>query len=71
MGICLDGEGENRGFFHAGSNLGYFARFGASVSNGRGWIIMTNAQKNHFGPILQAIAQEFGWLPPDKGAWER
>jgi hypothetical protein len=67
MGICLDGEGENRGFFHAGSNLGYFARFGASVSNGRTWVIMTNAQKDCSDPIAKAIAQQFAWITPGKG----
>jgi CubicO group peptidase (beta-lactamase class C family) len=71
MGIFLDGEGETRGFFHAGSNRGYFARFGASVSNGRAWVIMTNAQKDSFSPILQAITQELGWIAPGKGAWEK
>lgn len=32
---------------------------------------MTNAQKDSFGPILQAIGKEFGWLRPGKGAWEK
>ncbi|MGE5296680.1 MAG: serine hydrolase domain-containing protein, partial [Solirubrobacterales bacterium] len=62
MGVLLDGEGDNRGFFHAGGNLGYVSRFGAGVSNGRGWVIMTNAEKDRFNPILKAIATEFGWL---------
>ena len=65
-GIFLDGAGENRGFFHAGENLGYFARFGASVSTGRAWVIMTNAQKDRFRPILEAVAEEFGWIDPGK-----
>ena len=68
IGVFLDGEGDNRGFFHAGSNFGYFASFGAGVSKARGWIIMTNAQKDRFGPILKAIAEEFGWLRPNNGA---
>jgi CubicO group peptidase (beta-lactamase class C family) len=29
MGVFLDGQGTNRGFFHAGETLGYFAHFGA------------------------------------------
>jgi len=61
MGIFLDGEGDQRGFFHAGENPGYFARFGASVSKRRGWVIMTNAQKDRFPPILKTVAEEFQW----------
>jgi CubicO group peptidase (beta-lactamase class C family) len=70
MGIFLDGEGDHRGFFHAGENLGYFAHFGAGVSNGHGWVIMTNAQKDRFDPIVKAVAQEFGWITPNKEAQE-
>lgn len=61
MGIRVDGEGANRGFYHAGENFGYFARFGAGVSNGRGWVIMVNAQKNKFNSIVQAIGKELDW----------
>jgi len=71
MGVFLDGEGENRGFSHAGENFGYFAHFGAGVSNDRAWIIMTNAQKGRFNPIVNTIAEEFGWLRPDKGIQEK
>lgn len=70
MGVFMDGDPNNRGFWHAGGNLGYVARFGAAVSNGRGWVIMTNAEKDRFFPIIKAIAEEFGWLRPGKGAWE-
>jgi hypothetical protein len=70
IGIFLDGEGENRGFFHAGENPGYFAHFGAGVSKDRAWIIMTNAQKDRFDPIVKAIAEEFRWLQADKGTGE-
>jgi CubicO group peptidase (beta-lactamase class C family) len=62
IGVFRDGEGGNRGFFHGGENLGYGARFGAGVSNGRGWVIMTNAQKDRFAPVLKAIGTEFRWL---------
>jgi CubicO group peptidase (beta-lactamase class C family) len=71
IGVFLDGEGDNRGFFHGGENLGYGARFGAGVSNGRGWVIMTNAQKDRFTPVLKAIVTEFGWLQPDNGTGEK
>jgi CubicO group peptidase (beta-lactamase class C family) len=71
MGILLDGEANNRGFFHAGGNLGYVSRFGAAVSNDRGWVIMTNAEKDRFNPIVKAIAEEFVWLRPGKGPWEK
>ena len=71
MGVFLDGDPNNRGFWHAGGNLGYVARFGAAVSNDRGWVIMTNAEKDRFTPIVKAIAEEFGWLRPGKGAWEK
>jgi CubicO group peptidase (beta-lactamase class C family) len=40
IGTRLDGTGENRGFHPAGENFGYFARFGAGVSNGRGRVIL-------------------------------
>jgi CubicO group peptidase (beta-lactamase class C family) len=70
MGILLDGDPNNRGFFHAGGNLGYVSRFGAAVSNDRGWVIVTNAEKDRFNPIVKTIAEEFGWLRPGKGAWE-
>ena len=33
--------------------------------------IMTNAEKDRFTPIIKAIAQEYGWLRPGKGAWEK
>jgi CubicO group peptidase (beta-lactamase class C family) len=61
IGIRVSGAGENRGFYHAGENFGYFAKFGAGVSDGRGWVIMCNANKNKFGSILQSIGKEFNW----------
>jgi CubicO group peptidase (beta-lactamase class C family) len=67
-GIFLDGEGENRGFFHGGETLGYGARFGAGVFKGRGWVIMTNAEKDRCTPILKAVVEEFGWIDPKKEA---
>jgi hypothetical protein len=67
LGFRLDGEGQARGFYHYGENIGYFAGFGAGVSNGRGWIIMSNAQKERLDPIVKAIGAEFGWTTrPDK-----
>jgi CubicO group peptidase (beta-lactamase class C family) len=63
IGIRLGGEGEDRAFYHAGENPGYFARMAADVSKGRGYVIMTNAQKDRFDPIVKAIADEFGWSP--------
>ena len=64
-GVFLDEKGDYHGFFHAGENPGYLARFGAGISNGRGWVIMTNGEKDRFGPILEAVFQEFGpvWKP--------
>lgn len=59
-GILLDGSGQGQGFFHGGETLGYFARLGASVSIDRGWVIMSNAQKDKFTPILKAIVEDFG-----------
>jgi hypothetical protein len=59
-GVLLDGQGDYHGFFHAGSNAGYTSRFGAGVSTGRGWIIMTNGQKDRLYPIVGAIFKEFG-----------
>lgn len=66
-GVFLDGEGENRGFFHGGENWGYLSRFGAGVSNGRGWVIMSNAMDHdYFDAILQVIVTEFNWTSPDR-----
>jgi hypothetical protein len=65
-GVFLDEKGDYHGFFHAGENPGYLARFGAGVSNGRGWVIMTNTgEKDRFGAILEAVFREFGpvWNP--------
>ena len=56
----------NRGFFHGGENLGYFARFGAGVNVDRAWVIMTNGKKDRFDPIVKAIAEEFGWFRPGR-----
>jgi CubicO group peptidase (beta-lactamase class C family) len=62
LGVRLDGEGDNRGFYHGGTTFGYHAEFGAGVSNGRGWVIMSNSGKREaFRPILEAISREFGW----------
>jgi CubicO group peptidase (beta-lactamase class C family) len=57
MGVFLDGDETNgsRGFWHAGENFGYFARFGAGASNGHGWVIMNNGEKDCFQPILEAF----------------
>ena len=65
MGVLLDQKDDYHGFFHAGFNPGYMARFGAGVSTGRGWVIMTNGQKDKFDPILAAVFKEFGpiWQP--------
>jgi hypothetical protein len=70
IGVFLDGKGANRGFFHAGETLGYFARFGAGVESVRGWVIMTNGKRDRFDPIIQAVAKEFGWIPLEKAARE-
>jgi CubicO group peptidase (beta-lactamase class C family) len=63
IGVRLGGDGRHRSFYHAGETLGYFARFGAGVSDGRGLVIMSNAKKNRFGAIEKEIAKEFGWAP--------
>lgn len=67
IGIRLDGSGEDRGFYHAGENVGFVARFGATVSMDRGWVIMTNDRKPKFAPILNSIVHEFGWKGKDNG----
>ena len=62
LGFRLDGEGASRGFYHGGTTFGYHAELGAGVSNGRGWVIMSNAQKREvIQPILDAVSREFGW----------
>jgi CubicO group peptidase (beta-lactamase class C family) len=63
IGFRLDARSNDRGFYHYGENIGYHAGFGAGVSNGRAWVIMTNTHKNKLDPILNAIAEEFGWTP--------
>jgi CubicO group peptidase (beta-lactamase class C family) len=66
LGVFLDQKDDYHGFFHGGFNPGYFSRFGAGVSNGRAWVIMSNGQRDRFDPILKAVFQEFGpiWEPP-------
>lgn len=71
VGFRLDGEGESRGFYHYGETVGYFAGFGAGVSNKRGWVIMTNAEKERFNPIVKAIGKEFGWATRPNPALQR
>jgi hypothetical protein len=61
MGVFLEGTGEGSAFFHGGENPGYFARFGASVSKGHGWVVMSNGQKDKFGRIVNAIREQFKW----------
>lgn len=61
MGIRLDGPENKRVFYHYGENFGFYMRMAGGVTDGRGWIIMTNAQKTKFNPILRAIRDEFGW----------
>jgi CubicO group peptidase (beta-lactamase class C family) len=66
IGFRLDGEGQARGFYHYGENVGYYAGFGAGISNGHGWVIMMNAEKDHLVPIVNAIGKEFGWTATDR-----
>jgi CubicO group peptidase (beta-lactamase class C family) len=63
IGFRLGGEGKNRTFYHGGETYGYFARFAAGVSAGSGWVIMSNGQRDQFGPIARSIAREFCWAP--------
>jgi CubicO group peptidase (beta-lactamase class C family) len=49
-------------FYHYGENPGYCAGLVAGVSIGRGYVIMTNANKHQLGPLMKAIAHEFGWV---------
>jgi CubicO group peptidase (beta-lactamase class C family) len=52
-----------RVFYHYGENPGYCAALVAGTSIGRGFVIMTNANKHRLTPIMKAIAHEFGWTP--------
>lgn len=58
VGIRLGGTGEDRAFSHAGENPGYCAVLIADVSKGRGFVIMTNANKHRADPIVNAIKHE-------------
>jgi len=69
LGFRLDGEGDKRGFYHGGTTFGYHCDLGAGVYNGRGWVIMSNAQKrDKFRPILDAISREFREEPATSAA---
>jgi CubicO group peptidase (beta-lactamase class C family) len=57
VGFRLDGEGQARGFYHYGENVGYFAGLGAGVSNGHGWLIMTNAERERIAPIVEVVGK--------------
>jgi CubicO group peptidase (beta-lactamase class C family) len=50
-------------FYHYGENPGYCAALVAGTSIGRGFVIMTNANKHRLTPIMKAIAHEFAWTP--------
>jgi CubicO group peptidase (beta-lactamase class C family) len=50
-------------FYHYGENPGYCAALVAGVSIGRGFVIMTNANKHRLAPVMKAIAHEFAWTP--------
>ena len=68
MGVFLGGGEGDRNFSHGGTNWGYVSRFGANVTNGRGWVIMSNGMDDDcFGPILEVIHEIFPW---DTGASE-
>ena len=68
IGVRLGGEGKDRSFYHGGETLGYFARFVAGVSDGRGWIIMSiNGEKDRFGPYYK-INRQGVWLGSMKGS---
>lgn len=61
IGIRLGGTGKDFSFSHAGENPGYCGVMIAGVSNGCGYVIMTNANKHRSTPIIQAIIDEYGW----------
>ena len=68
VGIRVGGDGEHHAFSHAGENPGYCGLLIAGVSDGLGYVIMTNANKHRVTPIVQAIIDEFGWSPkPSQG----
>jgi CubicO group peptidase (beta-lactamase class C family) len=64
IGIRL-GHGDDGApvFYHYGENPGYCAGLVAEVSRGRGYVIMTNANKHRLTPIMRAIAHGFDWTP--------
>ena len=62
MGVFLGNENGDPIFFFGGFNWGYVSKFRAGVTNGRGWVIMSNGQNTKFfDPIVEAISDAFGW----------
>ena len=62
MGVFLGGEEGDRTFYFGGVNWGYVSKFSASVTNGRGWVIMSNGQNmDYFDPIIEAISEVLHW----------
>jgi CubicO group peptidase (beta-lactamase class C family) len=62
MGVFLGGDEGDRCFFHGGANWGYVSKFSGGVTNGRGWVIMSNGKStDYFDRILEVISEEFHW----------
>jgi len=60
MGVVLEDAGGDRLFSASGVNWGYVSKFRAGVTNGRGWVIMSNGQDMDYSdPIVAAISDAF------------
>jgi CubicO group peptidase (beta-lactamase class C family) len=63
LGICLEGTDQIIGFSHAGSNEGFLSQFVMFPADGKGAVMMTNANRGGilFGEIFPSIAAEYHW----------
>jgi CubicO group peptidase (beta-lactamase class C family) len=63
LGPALSGEGDLQRFGHGGKNAGFTNNMTAFVSEGKGAIVMTNADRGNglIQEVLQAIAEVYQW----------
>jgi len=63
LGLSLQRLGPAASFGHGGSNEGFKCLMTAYVANGRGAVVMTNADRGSrlASEILRAVAQEYDW----------
>lgn len=71
LGFFLAGEGEATRFEREGANMGFMAQMVLYKHQGKGAVVMINANRGHLliSEIMRGIAREYQWpdnLPPKK-----